>query len=78
MAQPTRRYHVWSALRSSSLRVDPDAAREMMAGGALVIDVRRQEDPSARLEGARRVPPDEIPSALAELPRGAPILLACT
>lgn len=78
MAQPTRRYHVWSALRSSSLRLDPDAALELMAGGALVIDVRRQEDPSARLEGARRIPPDEIPSVLAELPRGAPIVLACT
>ena len=78
MAQPTRRYHVWSALRSSSLRLEADAARELIAGGALVIDVRRQEDPSAQLEGARRVPPDEIPSVLAELPRGAPIVLACT
>ena len=78
MAQPTRRYHVWSALRSSSLRLEADAARELIAGGALVIDVRRQEDPSARLDGARRIPPDEIPSVLAELPRGAPIVLACT
>ena len=78
MAAPTRRYHVWSALRSSSLRLDADAARELMAGGALVIDVRRHEDASARIEGARRIAPDEIPSVLAELPRGAPIILACT
>jgi hypothetical protein len=40
--------------------------------------VRRQEDASARIEGARRIPPDEIPSLLGELPRGAPIVLACT
>jgi rhodanese-related sulfurtransferase len=78
MAQPTRRYHVWSALRSSSLRLEADAARELVAGGAFVIDVRRHEDASARLEGARRIPPDEIPSVLAELPRGTPIVLACT
>ena len=78
MAQPTRRYHVWSALRSSSLRLEADAARELAAGGAFVIDVRRHEDASARLEGARRIPPDEIPSVLAELPRGTPIVLACT
>jgi rhodanese-related sulfurtransferase len=78
MTAPTRRYHVWSALRSSSLRLDADAARELMAGGALVIDVRRHEDASARIEGARRIPPDEIPSVLAELPRDTPIVLACT
>jgi rhodanese-related sulfurtransferase len=78
MTEPTRRYHVWSALRSSSLRLEADAARELMAGGALVIDVRRHEDASARIEGARRIPPDEIPSVLAELPRDTPIVLACT
>jgi rhodanese-related sulfurtransferase len=54
------------------------AARELVAGGALLIDVRRHEDASARLEGARRIPPDEIPSLIADLPRGTPIVLACT
>jgi rhodanese-related sulfurtransferase len=78
MAQPTRRYHVWSALRSSSLRLEVHAAHELVAGGALLIDVRRHEDASARIEGARRIPPDEIPSVIAELPRGTPIVLACT
>jgi rhodanese-related sulfurtransferase len=78
MAAPTRRYHVWSALRSSSLRLEVYAARELTAGGALLIDVRRQEDASTRIEGARRIPPDEIPSVVAELPRGTPIVLACT
>ena len=78
MAEPTRRYHVWSALRPSSLRLEVYAARELLASGALLIDVRRHEDASARLEGARRMPPDEIPSLVAELPRGTPIVLACT
>lgn len=78
MAQPTRRYHLWSALRSSALRLEADAARELVADGALLIDVRRQEDASSRIEGARRIPPDEIPSVLAALPGGAPIVLACT
>jgi rhodanese-related sulfurtransferase len=78
MAEPTRRYHVWSALRSSSLRLEAYAARELTAGGALLIDVRRQDDASTRIVGARRIPPDEIPSVVAELPRGTPIVLACT
>ena len=78
MAEPTRRYHLWSALRPSSRRLEVYAARELVAGGALLIDVRRHEDASARLEGARRIPPDEIPSLIADLPRGTPIVLACT
>ena len=76
--EPTRRYHVWSALRSSSLRLDTHVARELVAGGALLIDVRRQEDASAHIEGARRIPPDEIPSLVGQLDRGTPIVLACT
>jgi rhodanese-related sulfurtransferase len=78
MAQPTRRFHVWSALRPSTLRLELDAARELVAAGALLVDVRRQEDESARLEGARRIPPDEIPGLVATLPRGSAIVLACT
>jgi rhodanese-related sulfurtransferase len=50
----------------------------LIAGGALLIDVRRHEDASARIQGARRIPPDEIPSFVAGLARGTPIVLACT
>ena len=78
MAQPTRRYHVPSALRRSALRVDADLAHRLLADGALLIDVRRHEDESRRLEGAVRIPPDEISARLAELPRNTPIVLACT
>jgi hypothetical protein len=77
-SEPTRRFHVPSALRASSLRLEVELARELVAGGALLVDVRRHEDESAELEGARRIPPDEIPSVIGTLPRGSAIVLACT
>jgi rhodanese-related sulfurtransferase len=78
VSTPTRRYHVPSAVRRSSLRIEPDAARELIAQGALLVDVRRHEDQEIWLEGAVRIPPDEIPGKLAELPRDRPIILVCT
>ena len=78
MSAPTRRYHVPSAIRRSSLRIDADEARELIAQGAILVDVRRHEDQELRLDGAVRIPPDEIPGKLEELPRDPPILLVCT
>lgn len=78
MSAPTRRYHVPSAIRRSSLRIDADEARELIAQGAFLVDVRRHEDQELRLDGAVRIPPDEIPNKLEELPREPPILLVCT
>lgn len=78
MSTPTRRYHLPSAVRRSSLRIDPDEARELIARGALLVDVRRHEDQEIRLDGAVRIPPDEIPGRLAELPRDRPIVVVCT
>jgi rhodanese-related sulfurtransferase len=78
LSAPTRRYHVPSAIRRSSLRIDADEARELIAQGALLVDVRRHEDQELRLDGAVRIPPDEIPDKLGELPRDKSILLACT
>jgi rhodanese-related sulfurtransferase len=78
VSTPTRRYHVPSAIRRSSLRIEPDEARELIAEGALLVDVRRREDRVLRLDGAVRMPPDEIPGKLAELPRDRPIILVCT
>ena len=78
MSAPTRRYHVPSAIRRSSLRIDADEARELIAQGAFLVDVRRHEDQELRLDGAVRIPPDEIPDKLEELPRDPPILLVCT
>jgi hypothetical protein len=78
MRAPSRRYHVPSALRRSSLRVEPDAVRELLARGAVLVDVRRHDDEATTLEGAVRIPPDEIPQRLAEFRRDVAIVLACT
>jgi rhodanese-related sulfurtransferase len=78
MATPTRRYHIPSALRRTSLRVELEAAQALVAEGAIIIDVRRKDDRAPTLPGAARIPPDEIPAALATLPRNTPIVLACT
>jgi rhodanese-related sulfurtransferase len=78
MSTPTRRYHVPSAIRRSSLRIDPEEARELIAEGALLVDVRRNEVIDAPLVDAVRISPDEIPQRLDELPRDRPIILACT
>jgi len=74
---PTRRFHVPSALRASSARIDPERARRLLAAGGQLVDVRRHDDPAVAVEGAVRVAPDEIPSRLGELSRATPIVLAC-
>jgi rhodanese-related sulfurtransferase len=78
VARPTRRFHVPSALRASSLRIEPGQAHELTAGGALLVDVRREEDPSAGLPGAVRIAPDEMPERVAGLRPEVAIVLACT
>ena len=50
----------------------------LVSDGALLVDVRRQDDLSAALAGAERIAPDEMPRRVPSLPRGAPIVLACT
>ena len=78
MAELTRRFHLPSAVRPSSARIEPDAARALISDGALLVDVRRQDDRTAKLEGALRITPDAIPEWIAELKRDVPIVLACT
>jgi rhodanese-related sulfurtransferase len=67
-----------SAVRRSTLRIEPDQARELIADGALLVDVRRHEEQDLGIDGAVRIPPDEIPGKLGELPRDRPIILVCT
>jgi rhodanese-related sulfurtransferase len=74
---PTRRFHVPSALRASPVRIEAATARELVGNGALLVDVRRKDDPAVTLEAALRIPPDEIPQRLGEAPRDTPIVLAC-
>jgi rhodanese-related sulfurtransferase len=78
VSTPTRRYHVPSAIRRSSRRIDPEEARQMVEEGAFLIDVRRNDVVDVPLEGAVQISPDEIPQRLDELPRDRPIILACT
>ena len=78
MSAPTRRYHIPSAVRRSSLRISPAEAHRLLDDGAVLVDVRRHEDDSVQLANAVRLPPDEIPSRLDELPRERAIVLACT
>ena len=74
---PTRRFHVPSAIRGSSARVDAAKAHELVENGALLIDVRRRDERAVTLEGALRIPPDQIPQRLEEFSRDTPIVLAC-
>ena len=78
MSAPTRRYHIPSAVRRSSLRISPAEAQRLLADGAVLVDVRRHDDDSLQLANAVRIPPDEVPSRLDELPRDLAVVLACT
>jgi rhodanese-related sulfurtransferase len=42
------------------------------------VDVRRHDDPTFVVEDALRIPPDELPARLHELPRGRPVVVVCT
>ena len=74
----TRHWHLRSALRPSELRVEAGQARALVAAGATLVDVRRQEDPSPMLRDAIRVPPDEIPGWIGGVRADTAIVLACT
>jgi rhodanese-related sulfurtransferase len=78
VSQLTRRLSLKSLLRPSSLRIDVAEAQALVDGGALLVDVRRQDDPDPGLEGAVCIAPDEVPGRLREFPRDVPIVLACT
>ena len=78
MAQLTRRFHLPSAVRPSSVRIAPEAALALVTDGASLIDVRRQDDDTARLDGALRITPDAIPEWISKARRDVPIVLACT
>lgn len=78
MGAPTRRFHIPSAARASPARIDPDRARELVADGAVVIDVRRREDAAPSPEGALRISPDTIPERAETLRKETAIVLACT
>lgn len=74
---PTRRFHIPSAMRRSSLRISHREAHALVRGGALLIDVRREVD-IFPLPGAVRILPDELPQHLDELDKEREIVLTCS
>jgi rhodanese-related sulfurtransferase len=78
MSQPTRRFHIPSAVRRSPVRIEPEQAQELVSDGAVLVDVRRKSQDPPAPEDAVRIPPDEIPQQLATLDPATPIVLACT
>lgn len=54
------------------------AARALVASGAPLLDVRSPgEFAAGHIAGARNVPIDELPKALASLPRDKPVIVYC-
>ena len=58
--------------------VDPAGARELVAQGALLVDVREAwEWAAGRAPGARHMPLDQLPGRLGELPRDCKVVVVC-
>ena len=74
----TRHFHLPSAVRVSSLRLEAADAHTLLSHGATLVDVRRQDDPSPAFPGAQRIPPDEIPGWIQGMRPEVAIVLACT
>jgi rhodanese-related sulfurtransferase len=72
------RFRAAYAARPTTFRIESDRARELTAGGALLVDVRRDDDPAAGMPGAVRVSPDDLPGRVPSFPRDVPIVLACS
>ena len=60
------------------VRIDASSARLLVDGGALLIDVRKSEDPGLPLPDARRVTPEDLGRAAPGFDAAVPIILACT
>jgi rhodanese-related sulfurtransferase len=74
---PSLRFRAAYAARPSGFRIETEEARDLAGRGALVIDIRRDDDSSTGLSGAVRIAPDELPGRLPSFPRDVPIVLAC-
>lgn len=68
----------WLGLFRRPDRIDGDAAREHLAEGALLVDVRtRAEFAAGHLEGARNMPLSELPRRLDELGAEQVVVVYC-
>lgn len=67
-----------TATAKSPVRVDGATAKALVAGGALLLDVRTPEEyAGGHIDGARNVPVDALSGALATLPKDKPIVVYC-
>jgi rhodanese-related sulfurtransferase len=58
--------------------VDPVEARRLILGGAVVLDVRSDDEWAAgRIAGSLHVPLAELPDHLDEVPAGATVVCVC-
>jgi len=58
--------------------VDPAGVQELVAQGALLVDVRDGwEWAAGRAPGARHMPLDQLPGRLGELPRDRKVVVVC-
>ena len=59
-------------------RIEGSEAQKLVAGGALLVDVRSPEEyADGHLDGARNIPLDVLQGALGGLPRDKPIIVYC-
>jgi rhodanese-related sulfurtransferase len=74
---PSLRFRAAYAARPSGFRIGTDEARDLTDRGALLVDIRRDDDSATGLPNAVRIAPDELPGRLPSFPRDVPIVLAC-
>jgi len=65
-------------LDDPEIEVTPERARELQAGGALIVDVREPyEWDAGRIDGARHIPLERLSSQADSLPKDATIVFQC-
>lgn len=58
--------------------VSPAQAQQHMSGGALIIDVREQDEwDETHVAGTRLIPLDQVAERTAEIPRDRDVILIC-
>ena len=59
-------------------RVDGATAHSLVKAGALLLDVRTEEEFADRhIEGARNIPVDRIEASVSSMPRDRPVVVYC-
>jgi len=63
---------------AASARIDGAQAKKLVADGALLLDVRSQEEfAEGHIDGAQNIPVNELPGKMATLSADKPIVVYC-